>query len=93
MEIKIIGFHVEYRCTQHITRHQIRSKLDAAEICIDQTGNQACQQCFRHSRHSFYQHMPICQHSGQHQVHHLFLPYNDGSNPVFQLLYLLGKES
>ena len=93
MEIKAVGFHVEYRCAQYITRHQVRRKLDTAEVSINQAGSQTCQQCLCNSWHSFYQYMTVSQNCRQHQIHRLFLPDNDGSNPVFQLLYLLGKES
>ena len=93
MEVKIIGLHVEDRSTQHVTRHQVRSKLNAAEICLNQAGNQTGKQRLRYSRHSFQQHMAVCQNSRQHQVHRLFLPHYDRSNPVLQRLYLPGKES
>ena len=45
------------------------------------------------SRNTFYQYVSIRQNCRQYQIHCLLLPYYDGSNPVFQLLYLLGKES
>ena len=93
MEVKVIGFHVEDRSTQHVTRHQVRSKLNAAEIRLNQTGNQTGKQRLCHPRHSLQQHMAVCQDSRQYQVHYLLLPHYDRSNPVLQRLYLLGKES
>ena len=93
MEVKVIGFHVEDRSTQHVTRHQVRSKLNAAEVRLNQACHQTGKQGLRHSRHAFQQHMAVRQDSRQHQVHRLLLPHYDRSNPVLQRLYLLGKES
>ena len=93
MKVKLIGFHIEHSGTQHVTRHQVRCELDTAEIRINQAGCQAGKQCLCHSRHSFYQHMTIGKDCRQYQIHRLFLTHNNGSNLIFQFLYLPGKES
>ncbi|CDE81697.1 putative uncharacterized protein [Bacteroides thetaiotaomicron CAG:40] len=93
MKVKIIGFHIEHSGTQYVARHQVRCKLDTAEVRIDQTSRQSGKQCLCNSRHTFNQYVTIGKDGCQHQVHRLFLTDNNGSNLILQFLYLLGKES
>ena len=59
MKVKIIGFHIEHSGTQYVARHQVRRKLDTAEVRIDQTSRQSGKQCLCNSRHAFYQYVTI----------------------------------
>ena len=59
MKVKIIGFHIEHSGTQYVARHQVRRKLDTAEVRIDQTSRQSGKQCLCNSRHTFNQYVTI----------------------------------
>ena len=52
MKAKVIGFHVEDRSTQHITRHQVRRKLNPVKSNIQHPGHNLCHQRLGNSRNS-----------------------------------------
>ena len=80
MEIERLRLHVEHRRAKHIARHEIGRELYATEACIDESGNESCQQCLCHTWHTFNEHMAIGQNSREDKVDCLLLSHNDASD-------------
>ena len=89
VEVELTTLHIEYRCSQHIARHQVGCELHTTELGIHQLGHQTGQQCFGHARHTFYEHMTIGKDCRKQQVNRLLLSYHHLGDTLFQHPHLL----